>query len=121
MSTTGTATTSLPGADTFQCSATWTASTGQQTIPLTGATTYAVDLAMMPGAGVQMLEVTVDRLDADGAAATDDVRVNFTPGGYVMLPPRGGIVLLAPGAAAGVTGLELVTTANALVKLIAHG
>jgi hypothetical protein len=121
MSHTGTATISIPGADPFQASATWGAATGQQEIPLTDAETYDVDLAMMPSAGVQMLLVTVGALDGDGVAAEDPVRVNLTPGGYVMLPPRGGICLLAPGVAAGVTGLQLVSSKNALVKLIAYG
>jgi hypothetical protein len=121
MSHTAAATISFPAADPFSCSATYTASTGQQEIPLTGAQTYTVDLAMMPADGVQMLLVTVDRLDADGAAATDPVRVALTPGGYVDLPPRGALAVLAPGTEGGITGLTLTSTANALVRLVANG
>ena len=90
-------------------------------IPLTGAQTYDVDLAMMPGTGVQALLVSVDLKDAAGLAATADVRINFTPGGYVVLPPGGALALAAPGTAAGITTLQLVSTANAVVRVSAQG
>ncbi len=100
---------------------TGSASIADEVIPLTGAQTYAVDLAMMPAAGLQGLKVSVDRLDAAGLAATASVRVTLTPGGFVDVMPGGAITLATPATAAGITGLSLVSTANALVRVSAIG
>lgn len=90
-----------------------------ETIPLTGAMTYNVDLAMMPAAGLQGLMITIAKTDANGAPVSVPVRVNLTPGGYVMLPPGGGLALAAPLLAASITGISLVSTANALARVSA--
>lgn len=101
---------------------TYTAATGEgETIPLTGAQTYAVDLAMLPAAGAQGLLVEVDLKDAAGVAATAPVRVTLTPGGYVDMMPGGFLVVAAPGTAAGVTAMTLTSTASALVRVSAYG
>jgi hypothetical protein len=113
---------SLPPAAQVSVSITYTAATGAQVIPLTDAQTYDVDLAMMPTAGLQALLVSVDAVLSDGSTpATDPVRVNLTPGGYVMVPPGGGLGIAAPGTAAGVTGLQLVSTESAVVRVSAYG
>lgn len=91
-----------------------------EVIPLTGAMTYTVDLAMMPAAGLQGLVVTVDRIDAYGAAVVAPVRVTFT-GGFADVKPGGGFGLSSPGTVAGITSLTLTSTANALVRVTAGG
>lgn len=100
---------------------TGSASIAGEVIPLTGAQTYDVDLVMMPSAGLQGLMVSVDRLDAAGAVASAAVRVTMTPGGYVDVMPGGAVTIASPGIAAGVTGLSLTSTANALVRVSGIG
>lgn len=90
-----------------------------EVIPLTGAVTYAVDLAMMPAAGLQGLQVSIDRTDAAGNAVSAPVRVTMTPGGYVDLKPGGALAIASPGTAAGITALTLTSTANAVVRVAA--
>jgi hypothetical protein len=90
-------------------------------IPLTGVQTYNVDLAMIPSNGAQAWMVRVDALDASGAVAAAPVRVNFTPGGYRYVSPGGWLVEAAPKTGVGVTALQLVSTANALVHVTVFG
>lgn len=111
----------LPPATPVSASVTYTAATGDQVIPLTGAQTYDVDLAMMPTAGVQALLVSVDLVDSAGVGVTAPVQVNLTPGGFVMVQPGGGLSIAAPNTADGVTGLQLVSAANAVVRVSAYG
>lgn len=90
-------------------------------LPLTGAQTYNVDLAMMPGTGLTGLVVSVDKTDAFGGAVTAPVKVVFT-NGYLWIPPGGAMSVAAPAlASGGITSLSLVTTANAVVHVSACG
>jgi hypothetical protein len=97
---------------------------GSDRIELTGAQTYTIDLAMMPAAGLKGLLVQVDPVDADNNPITAPVTVRWTsnavekeeelsPG--VDLPAF--LVLCSPAPAAGITALEIESTANAVVRV----
>jgi hypothetical protein len=93
---------------------------GEQ-IPILGAGTYNVDLAMMPATGLVYLGVSVGLVDSLGGTVTAPVKVVFT-NGYAWVPPGGFVAIAAPGlASGGVTSLSLVTTANAVVTVTAAG
>lgn len=99
----------------------YTAIVPGETLPIAGAGTYVVDLAMMPAAGLTWLQVSVGKTDALGATVTAPVHVTFT-GGAVWVPPGGLLAIAAPAlASGGVTSLSLVTTAAALVTVTAIG
>lgn len=99
----------------------YAAQVGAETIPISGAGTYVVDLAMMPATGLQGLLVSVDKVDPIGGIVTAPVKVVFT-GGFLWLPPGGGFGLAVPMLAAnGITSLSLVTTAPCVVHLTALG
>lgn len=90
-------------------------------LPIAGAGTYVVDLAMMPAAGLAYLEVHVAKADANGGVVTAPVKVMFT-GGYLWVPPGGFCSVAAPGlASGGITSLSIVTTAAALVSVTGLG
>lgn len=105
----------------FSVPFTYSAQVGAETIPITGAGTYVVDLAMMPATGLQGLLVGVDRTDPIGGIVTAPVKLLFT-GGFIWLPPGGALGLAAPLLAAnGITSLSLVTTAACIVHVTANG
>lgn len=121
MSISSTASASLQPGDAGQVAITGTVAIPGETIALTGSQTYNVDLAMLPSNGAQGWMVRVGTTDANGAPVSTPVRVNFTPGGYRYIPPGGWIQEAAPHTTVGVTALQLVSTANALVTISAVG
>lgn len=112
---------SLAPGDAAQALLTVTGSEPGLLIALTGSQTYNIDLAMIPANGCQCWMVRVEMTDANGAPVSAPVRVNFTPGGYRMIPPGGAILEMAPKTTVGITTLQLVSTANALVHVTVGG
>lgn len=93
-------------------------------VEITGAATYAIDLAMMPAAGLKGLVVEVDTTDATGAAVTTPITVRWTSGGVQKeqeLSPGGFFALASPSPVNGITALAIVTTAAAVVHVTALG
>lgn len=95
-------------------------------IAITGAGTLTLSdfSALLPATGAQILLVTLDAVDGAGLALT--APVNFvmtgTTHGTMQLPIAGGaFAIVAPGTMGGVTGLAIVTTGNAVVRVQAAG
>lgn len=92
-----------------------------EAIPIAGAGTYVVDLAMMPATGLAYLEVHVAKVDGSGGIVVAPVKVVFT-NGFLWVPPGGFIAVAAPAlATGGIMALSLVTTAAAICTVTAGG
>ena len=82
------------------------------------------DFSLLPAAGCQVLTVTLDGIDDTGAGLTAPVSfvMTGTTHGTIVLPIGGGsFSIVAPGAAGGVTGLTITSTAPAVVRVSALG
>lgn len=95
-------------------------------IVIAGAGTLALsDLtALLPATGAQILLVTLDPTDNAGLPLAAPVRFNLTgtTNGTLWLPIAGGaFAIVAPGTVSGVTGLSIVTTSTAIVRVSATG
>ena len=93
-------------------------------LPLTGAQTYEVDLALIPAAGLKGLLIYVERVDAAGAEVTTPISMAWTSNGddkSEELSPGGALLLVSPNPQHGITALSIVTTSNALVHVYALG
>lgn len=109
---------------TGSTSFTYSAAGGPGRLVLTGADTFAVDFAMFGGASVKLLLVSVDTTDNAGAAVSTPVTVRRTVNSLTVNEPLGpGDFLLLTNLTAatttGTTALTLVSTANAVVHVIA--
>jgi hypothetical protein len=98
---------------------------GTPRLELTGVETYAIDLAMMPAAGIKGLYITMDTTDAAGATVSTPITIRRVVGGVTINEPLG------PGDAfaftnagvtsGGTTALTLISAANAVVHIYAIG
>lgn len=89
-----------------------------------GTLTLADFAALLPTTGAQLLLITLDATDDGGLPLTAPVRFNLsgTTSGTIWLPIGGGaFAIVAPGTTIGVTGLAIVTTDNAVVRVQAVG
>lgn len=109
---------------TSSVSITYDNATGMQRLALTGAQTYAVDLAMMPAAGCKALRLRYETTDALGADVTASITVMFTSSAVaksMSFGPGAEIQIADPNVVAGITALSVTTTGNALVYVSAVG
>ncbi len=93
-------------------------------LELTGAQTYAVDLAMMPTVGLKGLRVFVDIKDAAGATVSTPITLRWTSNSVQKseeLSPGGVFQLGSPSPTHGITALDIISTANAVVYVNAVG
>lgn len=89
-----------------------------------GTLTLADLTTLLPTAGAQLLLVTLDPTDNLGLALTAPVRFNLTgtSSGTIWLPIAGGFfALAAPGTVGSVTGMSIVTTSSAIIRIAACG
>lgn len=99
-------------------------STGEQRIELTGAQTYAIDLVMVPTAGLRGLRVVYEPLAADGTAASANITIRRTVNGVSRdepLSPGGWLAFADPAPTAGTTALSIISTADAVVRVLGLG
>lgn len=93
-------------------------------LTLTGATTYTIDLAMMPAAGLRFLLVSLGTLDGSGAAVSAPVTIHATSNSLAWsleLSPGGVFQFANPAPVHSITALQIISTANAVVYVAGLG
>jgi hypothetical protein len=113
-----------PAAPNASAAIVYHGSTGEIRLELTGAVTYPIDLGMMPAAGLRGLRIVYDALDANGDAATDNITIRRTINSVSRdepLSPGGWFAFADPAPTAGTTALTIISTSNAVVRVICIG
>lgn len=113
-----------PAPATKTATITYTGLSCADPIQITGAQTYAIDLAMMPAAGLRVLRVEVDTTDAAGDTVSTPITLQYTANNVqhsLELSPGGHVGIASPAPTNGITALSIITTANAVVRVTAAG
>jgi hypothetical protein len=116
----------VPVADSTEI--TYTGAAPGLRLELTGSQVYEVDLAMMPAEGLRGLLVIVEAVDQGGNPIAAPVVVRWTSNAVEKeeeLAPGVGLaaffLLCSPAPTAGITALEIESTADAVVIVHALG